>query len=194
MDYKDEVKKEDVCSQDYLYAPLKKYQDFARQCIKQRCLLHTLVYRYENRTFMDEYNTDREGDERLRDRQINKLNWLNQPAAIRERLVQSYLLRMWQTMKACVEDGLTKSDDIVASKRVTYRRQAKRFYERALTLPHSVLRTNLLIKAYALAVSENNGSAGHYVVTAPTCGACGVLPGVLYYIYTERLEQIYKNM
>ena len=38
-----------------------------------------------------------------------------------------------------------------------------------------------LLSAYALAVSETN-AAGGFVVTAPTCGACGVLPAVLYHL------------
>ncbi|MEA1996127.1 MAG: L-serine ammonia-lyase [Gemmatimonadota bacterium] len=37
------------------------------------------------------------------------------------------------------------------------------------------------ISAYALAVSEENAAGGE-VVTAPTCGAAGVLPGLLYYM------------
>lgn len=47
------------------------------------------------------------------------------------------------------------------------------------------LRKKNLIQAYALAVSEENGSATGNVVTAPTCGACGILPGLMYYYYKE---------
>ena len=39
---------------------------------------------------------------------------------------------------------------------------------------------NRLVCAYAFAVGEQNAS-GERVVTAPTCGAAGVLPAVLYY-------------
>ena len=42
-----------------------------------------------------------------------------------------------------------------------------------------------LIFAYALAVSEENASGGK-IVTAPTCGSCGVLPGVLYHLWKSR--------
>lgn len=52
----------------------------------------------------------------------------------------------------------------------------------------------MLIKAYALAVSEQNGSASYDVVTAPTCGACGVLPGVLYYMYCNAVEKVEKSL
>ena len=37
---------------------------------------------------------------------------------------------------------------------------------------------------YALAVSEENASGGR-IITAPTCGACGVVPGVLYMLYND---------
>lgn len=47
------------------------------------------------------------------------------------------------------------------------------------------LRTRGLVFAYALAVSEENAS-GNIIVTAPTCGSCGVLPAVLYHIWKSR--------
>ena len=43
------------------------------------------------------------------------------------------------------------------------------------------LQTRGLVYAYALAVSEENASGG-IIVTAPTCGSSGVLPGVLYHL------------
>ena len=45
------------------------------------------------------------------------------------------------------------------------------------------LQTRALVYAYALAVSEENASGGT-IVTAPTCGSCGVMPGVLYHLAT----------
>ena len=47
------------------------------------------------------------------------------------------------------------------------------------------LRTRGLVFSYALAVSEEN-AAGGKIVTAPTCGSCGVLPGVLYHMWKSR--------
>ena len=46
------------------------------------------------------------------------------------------------------------------------------------------LQSRGLVYAYALAVSEENASGGT-IVTAPTCGACGVLPAVLYHMFTS---------
>ena len=47
------------------------------------------------------------------------------------------------------------------------------------------LRSRGLVYAYALAVSEENASGGE-IVTAPTCGSCGVLPAVLYHLFTSK--------
>jgi L-serine dehydratase len=44
---------------------------------------------------------------------------------------------------------------------------------------------NRLLAAYAYAVSEENADE-NLVVTAPTCGSCGVLPAVLYYMHVDR--------
>ena len=46
------------------------------------------------------------------------------------------------------------------------------------------LQKRAILFAYTLAVSEEN-AAGGLIVTAPTCGSCGVLPGVLYYLKTQ---------
>jgi L-serine dehydratase len=47
------------------------------------------------------------------------------------------------------------------------------------------LQTRGLVFAYALAVTEENASGGK-IVTAPTCGSCGVVPAVLYHIQESR--------
>ncbi len=49
----------------------------------------------------------------------------------------------------------------------------------------SNLQSRGLVFAYALAVSEENASGGR-IVTAPTCGSCGVVPAVLYHIAKSR--------
>lgn len=57
-------------------------------------------------------------------------------------------------------------------------RKARDFMVKLRRLKKSEARTGLL-SGYALAVSEENADGG-YVVTAPTCGSCGIVPGVLY--------------
>ena len=57
-------------------------------------------------------------------------------------------------------------------------------YQQAINTRRSGERDRLLVSSYAYAVSEENAS-GHRIVTAPTCGASGVLPAVLYYCYKQ---------
>ena len=64
------------------------------------------------------------------------------------------------------------------------RRKAASYYIKAQGYKDS-LRSRGLVFAYALAVSEENASGGK-IVTAPTCGSCGVLPAVLYHLQQER--------
>lgn len=60
-------------------------------------------------------------------------------------------------------------------------RKAATYYVKASGYKPS-LQSRGLVYSYALAVSEENASGGT-IVTAPTCGACGVVPAVLYHLY-----------
>jgi len=62
-------------------------------------------------------------------------------------------------------------------------RRAKALYDQLQDSPETA-NLNDWLCAYAMAVSEEN-AAGHTVVTAPTNGAAGVIPAVLYYFVTK---------
>ncbi|MFI3295684.1 MAG: serine dehydratase beta chain, partial [Rikenellaceae bacterium] len=81
-----------------------------------------------------------------------------------------YLNEIWKTMKASVEEGLEQEGVLPGG--LNLRRKAAAYYIRATGYKES-LRTRGLVFAYALAVSEMNSSGGE-IVTAPTCGSCGV--------------------
>lgn len=89
-----------------------------------------------------------------------------------------YLDVVWQTMKQSVERGLKHEGRLPGP--LNLPRKAPTYYIKATGYKQS-LQTRGLVYAYALAVSEENASGGT-IVTAPTCGACGVLPAVLYHI------------
>ena len=80
-----------------------------------------------------------------------------------------------QAMSDAVQRGLEKNGDVPGP--FKYPKRAREMYEKALSKRASLVFTNKIF-AYALAVSEENASMGQ-VVTAPTCGASGVVPGVL---------------
>lgn len=64
-------------------------------------------------------------------------------------------------------------------------RIAKRLNKLAIETKDEAERNKLLISAYAYANSEENASGG-FVVTAPTCGAAGVMPALVYYYYHDK--------
>ncbi len=93
-----------------------------------------------------------------------------------------YLAEVWSTMKESIQRGL--EEEGVLPGPLNLRRKAAQYYIRATGYKDS-LRSRGLVFAYALAVSEENASGGK-IVTAPTCGSCGVVPAVLYHLYKSR--------
>ena len=89
--------------------------------------------------------------------------------------IWDYLKIIWETMCDSIERGISKSGVLPGD--LKYPRKAQMFYKRA-RLQDKRLKSTGNIFAYALATSEENGSGG-IVVTAPTCGSAGVVPGVL---------------
>ena len=94
--------------------------------------------------------------------------------------IKEYLKTIWQVMKQSVENGLSKTGELPGGLKV--QKKAKYIYQSDDIFVRDSLLRNKLTCAYALAVSEENADNG-LIVTAPTCGASGVLPAVLYYAY-----------
>ena len=92
--------------------------------------------------------------------------------------IWDFLMEVWQVMKKSIEEGLAAEGVLPGGLNV--KRKAKELKETTLEIPHAGLQEFHHIAAYAFAVAEQNASNGT-VVTAPTCGACGVLPAVLKY-------------
>ena len=92
---------------------------------------------------------------------------------------KTYLSDVWQTMCGAVRSGLTKTGTLPGGLEV--KRKAQRLYNQRHIDESPQTRENRLVCAYAFAVSEENADCG-LIVTAPTCGACGVLPAVLKYM------------
>ncbi|MCR5548143.1 MAG: L-serine ammonia-lyase, iron-sulfur-dependent, subunit alpha [Bacteroidales bacterium] len=92
--------------------------------------------------------------------------------------IWDYLMEMWEAMKACVENGLENEGALPGPLHLS--RKAATYYIKAKGYKPN-LQSRGLVFAYALAASEENASGGT-IVTAPTCGSCGVLPAVLYHM------------
>ncbi|MCH5229408.1 MAG: L-serine ammonia-lyase, iron-sulfur-dependent, subunit alpha [Muribaculaceae bacterium] len=96
--------------------------------------------------------------------------------------INNFLKEVWETMKAAVERGLVTDGRLPGP--LNLRRKARSYYMRAGGFRDN-LRSRGLVFSYALAVSEENASGG-VIVTAPTCGSCGVVPAVLYHLWKSR--------
>lgn len=96
--------------------------------------------------------------------------------------IWDYLEEVWHTMCAAVERGIEHEGVLPGVLKL--RRKAPDYYIRAMGYGAN-LQSRGLVFSYALAVSEENASGGT-IVTAPTCGASGVVPAVLYHIQKTR--------
>ena len=93
------------------------------------------------------------------------------------------LEEVWMEMQAAVQRGLSASGILPGGLEVT--RKAKLLYEKRCYNESADVTMNRIIAAYAYAVSEENADEG-IVVTAPTCGSCGVIPALFYYMQHDR--------
>ncbi len=96
--------------------------------------------------------------------------------------IWDFLEEVWHVMCAAVERGIEHEGVLPGALKL--RRKAPDYYIRALGYGAN-LQSRGLVFSYALAVSEENASGGE-IVTAPTCGASGVVPAVLYHIQKSR--------
>ncbi len=95
----------------------------------------------------------------------------------------SYLENVWEQMKSSVRSGLESEGELSGGLKV--QRKAKLLFNQRHIDESPETKEHRLVCSYAFAVSEENAASG-MIVTAPTCGACGVLPAVLYYMQQKK--------
>lgn len=96
--------------------------------------------------------------------------------------ILDYMQEIWQVMQNCVTEGLA-TDGVLPGGLNVERRAKKLLNESNDVTRHT--RRDRIVAAYAFAVGEQNASGGT-VVTAPTCGASGVVPAVM--VYAKRQQ------
>ncbi len=96
--------------------------------------------------------------------------------------IWDYLRDVWHTMCESVESGL-EAEGVLPGP-LHLQRKAAAYYIKASGYTAS-LHGRGLVFSYALAVSEENAAGGR-IVTAPTCGSCGVVPAILYHLWKSR--------
>ena len=128
---------------------------------------------YPQKTFTEMLDVCRERDISL----IEFINEMEGPG------LREALRPVWEAMQDAVRRGL-KADGVLPGG-LELARKAKLLYETRCYNESADVAMNRVIAAYAYAVSEENADE-HIVVTAPTCGSCGVLPALLYYMQVDR--------
>lgn len=104
-----------------------------------------------------------------------------------------YLVKVWGVMKDAVERGLKQEGVLPGG--LGLARKAYQYYRKSQIMSDHYQQSGYLY-AFSLAVAEENASAGK-VVTAPTCGSSGVLPGMLYFLQQDmdlRDDEIIKAL
>lgn len=96
--------------------------------------------------------------------------------------IYPFLTEVWETMKSAVERGIEAEGRLPGP--LNLQRKAHSYIVKAEGYKDN-LRSRGKVFGYALAVSEENASGG-VIVTAPTCGSSGVVPGVLYHLWKSR--------
>lgn len=86
-----------------------------------------------------------------------------------------YLEEVWRVMRDSVDRGLDNEGVLPGG--LNLGRKASSFYIKGVGQQGS-MKNRAMAFAFALAVAEENAAGGE-IVTAPTCGSCGVLPAVL---------------
>ncbi len=97
--------------------------------------------------------------------------------------IWGFLEEVWNAMKRAIDEGLSATGTLPGGLNV--QRKAHYLYSQQPKEDIPALREFQHIAAYAYAVAEQNAANGT-VVTAPTCGACGVVPAVLKYAQDTR--------
>ncbi|MBQ7005977.1 MAG: L-serine ammonia-lyase, iron-sulfur-dependent, subunit alpha [Clostridia bacterium] len=97
--------------------------------------------------------------------------------------IWAYLHEIWKAMKNAINAGLSTRG--VLDGGLGVERKAQFLYNQSHIDESDITRENRLVCAYAFAASEHNAGGG-VIVTAPTCGACAVLPSVLKYMQDKK--------
>lgn len=95
---------------------------------------------------------------------------------------EDYLHTILDAMFSSIETGLKKEGTIHG--KLKLKRVAKSMYQHAQNTRREADRERLFVTSYAYAVSEENADGGQ-IVTAPTCGASGIMPAILYYCFKQ---------
>ncbi len=125
------------------------------QVYKEKNMTEILNYVNENNISLYDYVIENEGED-----------------------FKDFLYEILEAMFTSVENGLKKEGTIHG--KLQLKRVAKSMYQQAMNTRREADKELLFISSYAYAVAEENADGG-IIVTAPTCGASGIVPAIMYY-------------
>lgn len=117
---------------------------------------------------------------------MSQLMMENEKAWRTEEETRAGLLKIWQVMQECVNNGMKNRGTLPGGLNV--KRRAADLHDQLVAeaklkdLPYDPLTIMDWVNVYALAVNEENAAGGR-VVTAPTNGAAGIVPAVMHYAF-----------
>lgn len=97
--------------------------------------------------------------------------------------ISAFVLGIWEQMQKSIKSGISKTGVIPG--RLGVQKKAKHLYNQHHIDETTETRENRMVASFAFAVGEEN-ACGETIVTAPTCGASGVVPAVMYYYKKKR--------
>ncbi|HDV7283710.1 TPA: L-serine ammonia-lyase [Mannheimia haemolytica] len=123
---------------------------------------------------------------------LSSLVWKNELALRSKAEISDYLAMIWKTMEACIERGLNTEGLLPGPLKVVRRASGlRRMLEANSKFNTDPMQIIDWVNMFALAVNEENAAGGR-VVTAPTNGACGIVPAVLAY-YQKFIAQLNQD-
>lgn len=112
---------------------------------------------------------------------LSSIVWKNELALHNKEEISGYLAMVWQTMEACIQRGIHTEGLLPGPIKVARRAcSLRRTLEANSKFNIDPMQIIDWVNMFALAVNEENAAGGR-VVTAPTNGACGIVPAVLAY-------------
>ena len=127
-------------------------------------------------------------------KRISQIGMANESAHSSEEEVRAKLLEIWSVMDECAKHSLTRTGVLPGGLKT--QRRAPKWYDRLKRIDpnHDIGHWLEWVNLIALAVNEENASGGR-IVTAPTNGAAGIIPAVLFYAlhYTDRAKEDTKE-
>ncbi|PYA88530.1 L-serine ammonia-lyase, iron-sulfur-dependent, subunit alpha, partial [Serratia marcescens] len=123
---------------------------------------------------------------------LSGLMMQNELALHSKEALEQHFAAVWEVMSAGIERGITTEGVLPGKLRVPRRAAAlRRMLVSQDTTNSDPMAVVDWINMFALAVNEENAAGGR-VVTAPTNGACGIVPAVLAY-YDKFIRKVNSN-